>query len=150
LLWKSSDLKGFIFWDTTPCSPAKVNNVSEEHIASIFRVEVKAKQETSRSRRKTEINLSPASNSFFLGLLDDLQDGVDMLLPPKYRHLPKLYGVTTQKSAVFIATSVRASNSLTSPNQHKFMIQHLHISKNFPIPFLLCYMFMKTTSSIRQ
>jgi hypothetical protein len=28
-----------LFWDIMPCSPLKVTNVSEEHIASIFRIE---------------------------------------------------------------------------------------------------------------
>jgi hypothetical protein len=31
-------MKSAIFWDITPCSPLKVNNVSEEHVISIFRV----------------------------------------------------------------------------------------------------------------
>jgi hypothetical protein len=32
-------LKSIIFWDMTPCSPLISTDVSEEHIASIFRVE---------------------------------------------------------------------------------------------------------------
>jgi hypothetical protein len=34
-------MKSSLFWDITPCSPLKVNRrfVSEEHVASIFRVE---------------------------------------------------------------------------------------------------------------
>jgi hypothetical protein len=32
-------MKSAIFWDITPCSPLKVRDVPEEHIASIFRVE---------------------------------------------------------------------------------------------------------------
>jgi hypothetical protein len=31
-------MKSSIFWDITSCSPVKVNDVSEEHIVSIFRV----------------------------------------------------------------------------------------------------------------
>jgi hypothetical protein len=31
-------LKSSMFWDITPCSPLKSTDVSEEHIASIFRV----------------------------------------------------------------------------------------------------------------
>jgi hypothetical protein len=27
-----------MFWDMTPCSPLKVNRLSEEHFASIFRI----------------------------------------------------------------------------------------------------------------
>jgi hypothetical protein len=32
-------MKTTIFWDISPCSPLKSTGVSEEHIASIFRVE---------------------------------------------------------------------------------------------------------------
>jgi hypothetical protein len=32
-------IKSTIFWDITQCSPLKSTDVSEEHIASIFRVE---------------------------------------------------------------------------------------------------------------
>jgi hypothetical protein len=32
-------MKNFVFCDTTPCSPVKSTDVSEEHIASIFRIE---------------------------------------------------------------------------------------------------------------
>jgi hypothetical protein len=38
-------MKSTVFWDVTPCSP-ETSDVSEEHIASIFRVEEQAKQET--------------------------------------------------------------------------------------------------------
>jgi hypothetical protein len=31
-------MKNNIFWDITPCSPLKVNRLSEELIASIFRL----------------------------------------------------------------------------------------------------------------
>jgi hypothetical protein len=31
-------MKSVIFWDITPCSPLRSTEVSEEHIASIFRV----------------------------------------------------------------------------------------------------------------
>jgi hypothetical protein len=36
-----------IFWDIMPCSPLKVNRVSEEYIVSIFRAEEWAEQATS-------------------------------------------------------------------------------------------------------
>jgi hypothetical protein len=39
-------LKSIIFWDITPCSPLSTD-VTEENIASIFRVEEEAEQETS-------------------------------------------------------------------------------------------------------
>jgi hypothetical protein len=32
-------MKSFIVWDITPCSQLKSREVSEEHVASIFRVE---------------------------------------------------------------------------------------------------------------
>jgi hypothetical protein len=32
-------MKNIIFWDMTPCSPLEPTDVSEEHIASIFRIE---------------------------------------------------------------------------------------------------------------
>jgi hypothetical protein len=35
---KEGDLKGSVFLDIVPCSPLKVNDISEEHV-SIFRVE---------------------------------------------------------------------------------------------------------------
>jgi hypothetical protein len=36
-----------MFWDTTVCSPLKVNQRFEEHVATIFRFEEQAKQEAS-------------------------------------------------------------------------------------------------------
>jgi hypothetical protein len=41
------DIKTSVFWDITPCCPVKVNDVSEEHVTFIFRVEEEAKEETS-------------------------------------------------------------------------------------------------------
>jgi hypothetical protein len=32
-------VKASIFWDITPCIPLKVTDVSEENVASVFRVE---------------------------------------------------------------------------------------------------------------
>jgi hypothetical protein len=32
-------MKSFIFWNMTPCRPLSLTDVSEEHVASIFRVE---------------------------------------------------------------------------------------------------------------
>jgi hypothetical protein len=32
-------MKSYVFWDITPCSPVRATYVSEEHVASIFRVE---------------------------------------------------------------------------------------------------------------
>jgi hypothetical protein len=43
-------MKIYVFWDITPCSPLKVSRRSEEYVASIFRVEELAKQETSVKR----------------------------------------------------------------------------------------------------
>jgi hypothetical protein len=41
-------MRGFFFWDITPCSSLKVEtDVSEEHTAFIFRVEEHSKQKSS-------------------------------------------------------------------------------------------------------
>jgi hypothetical protein len=40
-------MKIIIFWDETPCSPLKVTDISEEHTASIFRIEEQTQQEIS-------------------------------------------------------------------------------------------------------
>jgi hypothetical protein len=42
-------MKSSVFWDITPCSPSKANQCSEEHVASIFRVEEYVEQETGRA-----------------------------------------------------------------------------------------------------
>jgi hypothetical protein len=39
-------MKSYISWDIMPCSLFKVNDVSEEHVASIFKIEEYAKKET--------------------------------------------------------------------------------------------------------
>jgi hypothetical protein len=39
-------MRSYVFWDITPCSPLEVSNVSEENVASIFRVEECVKQES--------------------------------------------------------------------------------------------------------
>jgi hypothetical protein len=41
-------MKSSIFWDITPCSPLKVSDHSEEHIASIFRIEDKRRKKPMR------------------------------------------------------------------------------------------------------
>jgi hypothetical protein len=38
-VYEEYTMRNSIFWDITPCSTVKVNRDSEEHIASIFRVE---------------------------------------------------------------------------------------------------------------
>jgi hypothetical protein len=40
-------IKSSVFWGIKPYSPLKVNHVLEEHVTSIFRVELQAKEETS-------------------------------------------------------------------------------------------------------
>jgi hypothetical protein len=42
-------MKSTSFWDVTPCIQANVIDFSEERVASIFRVEVEAKQPAKRS-----------------------------------------------------------------------------------------------------
>jgi hypothetical protein len=54
-------------------------DVSEQYTVSIFRVEEKAKPETSRSRRQVERTM-PTSYSFLLGLLSDLESEGNMFL----------------------------------------------------------------------
>jgi hypothetical protein len=40
-------MNGFTSWDIMPCIPLKVTDISEEYVASIFRVKEQTKQETS-------------------------------------------------------------------------------------------------------
>jgi hypothetical protein len=46
------EMKNYIFWDMTPCSPFKVNRFSEEYIAFIILVKEQAKQETGMTETK--------------------------------------------------------------------------------------------------
>jgi hypothetical protein len=32
-------VNSYIFWDITPCSPMEVSSVSEQHIASIYKIQ---------------------------------------------------------------------------------------------------------------
>jgi hypothetical protein len=57
-------MKCTIFWDITQCSPLKVSDVSEEHVACIFRVEAELCFHT----------------GLLLGLFFDPEDGGDMFL----------------------------------------------------------------------
>jgi hypothetical protein len=43
-------MKSINFWDITPCSPLSVN-ISEEHVASIFRVEEIRSARNQQARR---------------------------------------------------------------------------------------------------
>jgi hypothetical protein len=63
-----------VFWNITLCSPLKSTDVSEEHIASIFRVEEKAEQET-RARLATFFRAGVLLDLFF-----DPEDGDDTFL----------------------------------------------------------------------
>jgi hypothetical protein len=64
-----------------------------------------AKQETSRSRRRVELNLTPASVGFFLALPFDPEEGGDMLLG----NVGRTHGVKTQKSELSIGTALLPS-----------------------------------------
>jgi hypothetical protein len=70
--------KSCILWDVTPCSPLKVNDFSEEYVASIFSAEKKAKQETSVKQSSA---LLLASLCFLAWLFFDPEDGGDLFLP---------------------------------------------------------------------
>jgi hypothetical protein len=70
------ELKSSIFLDITPCSPFEVTDVSEEHVASIFRVEQYSKQETTMESMGSACYLLRAG--FLLGLFSDPEDGGDM------------------------------------------------------------------------
>jgi hypothetical protein len=59
-------MKGTIFWAITPSSPLKSTDVSEEHIASIFRVEA--------------LIATCFEAGFFLGLFFNAKDGGDSFL----------------------------------------------------------------------
>jgi hypothetical protein len=52
-------MKSSVFWVIAPCSPSKSTNVSEEHVASIFRVEEYAKQDTSMKQAASMVMLHP-------------------------------------------------------------------------------------------
>jgi hypothetical protein len=39
-------VKNSVFWDTAPCSLFNATDISEEHVAFIFRAEEQAKEET--------------------------------------------------------------------------------------------------------
>jgi hypothetical protein len=60
LILKLIRWENYVLWDTTPCKP--VTNVSEEHIAHIFKFEEKAKQEKimkQAARRDFPSNIMP-------------------------------------------------------------------------------------------
>jgi hypothetical protein len=65
-------MKSCIFWDMTPCSPLKID-VSEEHIAYIFRAEEQTEQETSSACYLCQVG-------FLLGLLFDPDDDGEIFL----------------------------------------------------------------------
>jgi hypothetical protein len=64
-------MKSSVFWDITPCSPAKVNFL-EEYIVSTFSVEEWAKQET--TKKHTELACCLLHAGFLLGLNFDSKD----------------------------------------------------------------------------
>jgi hypothetical protein len=63
-------MKSSIFWDIMWCCQLKVNRVSEEHVASIFRVEEKTEQESSmKAGCKHSNRLVEISFYFLAGLI---------------------------------------------------------------------------------
>jgi hypothetical protein len=69
-------MKSTIFWDITPYSPLSVTDVSEEHIASIFRV---VKIIWARNQRESRWQAKPETG-FSFGLFFDPEDKGDMFL----------------------------------------------------------------------
>jgi hypothetical protein len=65
----------FIFCDITLCSPLKITDVSEEHIASIFRVTEQAKQKTSMKQTASRPKFMLYSG-FLLDLFFDPEEEV--------------------------------------------------------------------------
>jgi hypothetical protein len=47
-------MKSSVFWDITPRIPLEVNYFSDEHIASIFRIEKEAKQEAGLKKEQAD------------------------------------------------------------------------------------------------
>jgi hypothetical protein len=48
------DIEGFYVWNIRPCNEVNINDISEKHIASIFRVEQYAKQDTSMKQAASQ------------------------------------------------------------------------------------------------
>jgi hypothetical protein len=65
-------MKSSIFWDITQCSPLKVSNVLEEHVASIFRI--KPKHEASK---KKVVNRAYIREDRIIHLFNSSQPSVD-------------------------------------------------------------------------
>jgi hypothetical protein len=59
-------MKSTIFWDMMPCSSLSFNDVSEEHIASIFRVEEISSAKTSKQAGGKQNN-PPAGKPVYIG-----------------------------------------------------------------------------------
>jgi hypothetical protein len=99
-------MKSTIFWDTTPYSSWKLADVSEEYIASIFKVEEWAKQETGMK-------------------LCSLSDSHSSLIQRSWRwrrHVPSkrllifngLHGVVSQKTEILLTAVARTPNPTIS------------------------------------
>jgi hypothetical protein len=84
-------MKNTIFWDTMPCSTLSTD-VSEEHIASIFRVE----EQASKALPGTCLHAD-----FLLDLFFYLEDGSDTFLRNISLIFNRLYGVISQKMVLF-------------------------------------------------
>jgi hypothetical protein len=67
-------MKSSIFWDIMSYSALKVNDVSEEHVASIFMVN---KKTSVKAGDKQSLRFHTGS---LLGILLDSEDGGDMFL----------------------------------------------------------------------
>jgi hypothetical protein len=98
------ELKSTIFWDITQCSPLSTD-VSEEHIASILRVEEISPARNQRARR-WQAGFPLVYCWIFLRPW-----GWRRYVPPKRRWtLNGLHGVISQKMVLFVTTAMKTSN----------------------------------------
>jgi hypothetical protein len=127
-------MKSSIIWDITPCSPLSVTDASEEHIASVLRVE---KISSARNQRTlnglhgvisqkmvlfmtTAVKTSNPTNHNICSLsFKQVESGTYFFRPLRWRRYvpPKrpltlngLHGVISQRMVLFITTAVKTSN----------------------------------------
>jgi hypothetical protein len=87
----------------------KKPDVSEEHIASIFKNKGEAEQEINKKQRANRAQLGVC---FFLVSCVAYSSTLKMekIYSPKRRASSGIHGITTQKTALFVISAVRTSN----------------------------------------